>query len=234
MRGTLQRLTGRLQALLVRLIAFCLPWIIRRSLRGGLHGVYARGPWGALPEGGFILAANHHAWWDPYLAWFIGRHLKRPLSGLMLDATVDRFPFFRAHGALKTTEVREALRRLARGEILIVFLEGGLRPPGKVEGTRRGLAFLAQRAGVPVLPLALRVAVRGAQHPEALLSLGTPVTPAELEKGGVEGAVNTLLEELEMMIRRADPEAPPPGFERWLGGARSAHERTAWVGRVFR
>jgi lycopene cyclase domain-containing protein len=225
------------QGILVELIALCLPWLIRRSLRRGLHGVYARGPWEALPQGGFILAANHHAWWDPYLAWLIGQRLERPLSGLMLGATLERFPFFRAHGALKTTEVREALRRLERGEILILFPEGELRPPGRVEGVQRGLAYLARRAGVPVVPLAIRVTLRGAQHPEAFLSVGRPLAPTEIEaevEGALEGAVNTLLEELEALIRRAEPEAPLPGFEAWLGGARSTHERAAWVGRVFR
>ncbi|WMT56096.1 carotenoid biosynthesis protein [Truepera radiovictrix] len=230
--GGAARLKRAAQGALVALIARCLPWIIRRSLRRGLHGVYARGPWGALPKGGFILAANHHAWWDPYLAWFIGRRLGRPLSGLMLDATVERFPFFRAHGALKTTEVREALRRLARGEVLILFPEGVLRPPGQVSRTRPGVLYLARRAGVPVVPLAIRVTVRGAQHPEALLSVGAPLEATDA--AALEGALNALLGDLDDLLRRAEAEQPPPGFTAWLGGAKSTHERAAWVGRVFR
>jgi 1-acyl-sn-glycerol-3-phosphate acyltransferase len=213
----------------VALIAWALPWVIHRSLRRGLHGVYARGAWDALPRSGVLLAANHHAWWDPYLAWLIGQRLGRPLSGLMLSETVARFPFFRAHGALATSEVREALKRLSRGELLIIFPEGGVRVAGKVAALEPGLAFLAERARVPVYPVAMRVTVRGAQHPEAFLLLGHPTAPPD-----VRGALNTLLAELEAEVAAADPEAPLPGFTVWSGGARSTHEKAAWLGRLLR
>lgn len=216
-------------ASLPRFIALFLPWLIRRALRRKLHGVYARGAWDTLPTGGLILAANHHSWWDLYLAWFIGQRLGRKLSGVMLSTTLARFPFFRPLGAVGQSEVREALRRLKRGEVVIVFPEGALKPPGKLGRTERGVTFLAEKAQVPVYPLALRVVMRGAQHPEALLLLGEPTSPAELGE-----ALDALLDELAATVQQAAPETPPPGFEQWLGGARSTHERAAWVGRLFR
>lgn len=222
-------LRARTRERVVALIAWALPWVIHRSLRRGLHGVYARGAWDALPKSGVLLAANHHAWWDPYLAWLIGRRLGRPLSGLMLPQTVARFPFFRAHGALATSEVREALRRLSRGELLIIFPEGGIRVVGKVTALEPGLVFLAERARVPVYPVAARVTVRGAQHPEAFLLLGDPIAPPDVQR-----ALNTLLAELETELAAADPEAPLPGFTVWSGGARSTHERAAWLGKLLR
>lgn len=219
---------ARVAERVVTLIALVLPWLIRRSLRRGLHGVYARGAWDALPKGGVLLAANHHSWWDPYLGWLVGQMLERPLSGLMLAETVARFPFFRANGALATTEVREALRRLRRDELVIIFPEGEIRAAGKVRDIEPGLAFLAARARVPVYPVAIRVTVRGAQHPEAFLLLGDATPPER-----VEDALNALLETLEAELSAADPEAPPPGFTLWSGGARSTHERTAWVGKLL-
>ena len=221
-------LRARVRERVVALIAQVLPWIIRRSLRRGLHGVYARGAWDTLPKGGVLLAANHHSWWDPYLAWFIGQKLKRPLSGLMLPETVARFPFFRRHGALATFEVREALRRLRRGEVLIIFPEGALRAAGQVERLEPGLTFLAERARVPVYPLAVRVVMRGAEHPEAFLLLGEAVSPS-----GVQAALNALLATLDAELAAADPEAPLPGFTLWSGGARSTHERAAWLGKLL-
>lgn len=221
-------LRARVRERLVLLIARVLPWIIRRSLRRGLHGVYARGAWDTLPQGGVLLAANHHSWWDPYLAWLLGQRLKRPLSGLMLAETVARFPFFRRHGALATSEVREALRRLRRGELLIIFPEGELRAVGRVGGLEPGLEFLAERARVPVYPVAVRVVMRGAQHPEALLLLGEAVAPSE-----VRAALGALLDTLAAELAAADPEAPPPGFALWSGGARSTHERAAWLGKLL-
>jgi len=228
MNGYLAELRARTRERVVALVARALPRIIRRSLRRGLHGVYARGAWDALPSGGVLLAANHHSWWDPYLAWLIGQRLERPLSGPMRAETVARFPFFRPHGALTTSEVREALRRLRRGEVLIVFPEGALRAAGRVGGLEPGLAFFAERAGVPVYPVALRVTVRGAEHPEAFLLLGDPIPAPE-----VQAALNALLDTLDAELAAADPEAQLPGFTPWGGGARSTHERAAWVGKLL-
>jgi len=217
-------------------IGRALPFIVRRSLRRGLHGVWAKGGWAALPEGGVVLAANHHAWWDPYLVWLVGRKLGRPLSGLMLEATLARFPFFRVQGALARTEVREALRRLQRGHLLVVFPEGALSPPGRLKEVREGVAFLAERAEVPIYPLAVRVAMRGAQHPEAFLVLGKEISVGArsetLER--TKEALNALLDELDGAIVSSPPEAPLPGFVLWSAGARSFHERVAWVGRLLR
>ena len=229
MRAQLVGLKDRVAARITALIAWGLPWLIRRSLRRGLRGVYVRGAWDALPPGGVLLAANHQSWWDPYLAWLIGRRLQRPLSGPMLAETVARFPFFRAHGALMATELREALRRLERGELLIVFPEGGIRRVGRVEKLEPGMAFLARHAEQPVYPLACRVVLRGSQHPEAFLLLGEAVPPA-----AVEAALNALLARLEANLAAADPEAPLPGYTSWLGGASSTHERAAWLGTLLR
>lgn len=229
MRAYLRGLPLRARALLNTLIGWALPWLIRRALRRDLHGVYAGGTWASLPPTGALLAANHHTWWDLYLAWLVKRRLGRPLSGLILPETLQRFPFFRAIGALPTTELRAALRRLARGELLIIFPEGRLCPPGGVRPLEPGLAFLARRAQVPVYPLAIRATMRGAQRPEVFLLLGEAVPPDE-----VRGALGALLAELDAAILRADPEAPLPGFERWSGGARSTHERAAWVGKLLR
>ena len=211
----------------VELIARVLPWVIRRSLRRGLHGVYARGAWDALPNG-VLLAANHHSWWDPYLGWLLGQTLNRPLSGVMRAETLDSFPFFRGQGAISTTEVRGVLRRLRGGEDVMIFPEGELRAVGRVKAVEPGLAFLAERAGVPVYPVALRVTVRGAEHPEGFLLLGDATPPEQ-----VGDALNTLLETLEAELSAADPEAPLPGFTLWSGGAQSTHERTAWVGKLL-
>ena len=227
MKEYLFGLRARTMERVVALIARALPWIVRRSLRRGLHGVYARGAWDALPNG-VLLAANHHSWWDPYLGWLLGRTLNRSLSGLMRAETLTRFPFFREQGAISTTEVREALKRLRAGEDLMIFPEGALRAAGEVKDVEPGLAFFAARARVPVYPVALRVTMRGAEHPEAFLLLGDATPPEQ-----IAGALNTLLETLEAELSAADPEAPLPGFVTWSGGARSTHERTAWVGKLL-
>ena len=133
-------------------IARSVPLIIRRSLESGLHGVWAKGDWDALPPGGLIIAANHHSWWDGYLLWLVKRRTNRPICLLMEGRQLERFRFFRYWGAIDRREVREALRRLERGDMLFIFPEGRLEPTGKVVNVHRGLEFLATQRRRPHLP----------------------------------------------------------------------------------
>lgn len=220
-----------------RWIVRAMPLIIRRALRSGLHGVYTRGDWDALPRHGYIVAANHHSWWDGYLAWLVQQRVAQPLGGMMGEAQLSRFRFFRRMGVISPKEVREALRRLTHGEVMFIFCEGAIRPVGEVKEVEAGVAFLAQRANVPIYPLALRTAVRGSQHPEAFMALGKRLEPraerSRLSKE-VEDNLNALLGEIDEALRTADPEAPPPDFETWLSGPQSFHERMGWVARLWK
>ena len=220
-----------------RWIVRAMPFIIRRALRGGLRGVYTRGDWDALPCHGYVVAANHHSWWDGYLAWLVQRRVRQPLGGMMGEAQLSRFRFFRRMGVVSQKEVRLALRRLQQREVMFIFCEGALRPAGDVHEVEAGVAFLAERADVPIYPLALRTAMRGAQHPEAFMVLGEPLEPhanrAKLSQE-VKDSLNTLLREIDETLQTADPEAPLPGFEALLSGPKSFHERMSWVTRLWR
>lgn len=201
-------------------IAAVLPWLVRRSLRRGLRGVWADGPFETVGPG-TMLAANHHAWWDAYLAWLVARRVRLPLAALMDDAQLDRFPFFARHGVIPRSRPRELVRRLRAGAVGVVFPEGRLRPPGPPGELAPGAARLARMAGAELRPLAIRVALRGAQHPEAYLVVGPPVT-------GGEALASALREELAALDRRlasAEAEEIPAGFSLWLRGAASTDRR---------
>lgn len=226
-------LRARLGAGLEAGLALAAPALMRRALRRGLRGVWALPVPPELPRGGAIVAANHHSWWDGYLGWLLRERLDLPLGVVMGAEQLGRFRFFRRLGALSEREPRAALRRLEAGGWLLLFPEGRLRPPGALGPAEGGLAFFAGRAGVPVLPLALRVVVRGHQRPEAFLSLGDPLPPGpELERRWRE-RLSARLAEIDAALAAADPEAPPTGFEPWLAGAASPHERHAWLGRLW-
>lgn len=223
-----QHLREVFQEELGRWIARSLPFVVRRSLRQGLHAVWARGDWAALPKTGVILAANHHSWWDAYLAWLVQQKVKREVSGVMRAAQLETFPFFRRMGVISEREVREALRRLSRGHLLFIFPEGALKQTGKVGALQRGTAFLAQRAEVPIFPLAIRVVMRGAQQPEAVLVLGERLesdVPETLGRVGLE--LNHLLNKIDQDVAIAQPEQPLPSYTPWLTGRRSFNERIA-------
>lgn len=213
-------------------IARFLPLIAKRSLQTGLHGIWARGDWSGLPAGGFVLAANHHSWWDLYLVWRVRAELKRAVTGLMHEETLERFPFFRRQGAIARTEVRTALRRLAGGDIVMIFPEGALRQAGEVRNVEAGLAFLARHAGVPVYPLAFRVVMRGAEKPEAFVVLGGRLEAEGLPTQFVS-AINTLLAEVDAEVAAANPEAAPSGFEAWAAPAKRFDERLAWLKQLW-
>ncbi|AFZ68069.1 lysophospholipid acyltransferase family protein [Deinococcus peraridilitoris] len=189
--------------------------LIRRTVRRDLRGVWLRG---ALPPGGAVLALNHHSWWDGYVlaevCWTFGR---RP-SVLMNDEQLARFAFFRALGVLGTRELRPAVRRARAGEWLWIFPEGRLTPGPAVVELQPGAAWLARAAGVPLVPVALRVVLRGHQHPEAYLRIGTPT--ADLTRG-----LASELSLLDQELTGSDPEWPLAGYLQLTRGARDVPER---------
>ncbi len=119
----------------------------------GLHRLPAHGP--------FLITANHASEIDPVVlsaampfrvTYLAGRELDRyPL----LFALIRLFnPIFVRRGAPDVAAVKACLDRLARGEVLVVFPEGGVVQPG-MGSLQPGAAFLAIRAQVPVVPVGL-------------------------------------------------------------------------------
>lgn len=118
---------------------------------------------GVLPPPPFVIAANHYSHFDPPL---IGSVLRRPIRFLAVDGLLGTSRVLDwlvdGYGAIPTPRsrlpiaaVRTALDALHAGEVVAVFPEGtrvshwGTLPP------KRGAAWLAVRAGVPMVPIAL-------------------------------------------------------------------------------
>jgi 1-acyl-sn-glycerol-3-phosphate acyltransferase len=225
----------RLRQLIDRGIVFALPFIMTRTLQTGLHAVWQRGQWGVLPASGFIFASNHPSWWDLYLFWLIRKKLQRPISGMMREDTLQTFPFFRSLGVIARGEIREALRRLKRGDILQIFPQGEMHQ-GSISEAHEGVAFLAEKSGVLVYPVALRLVVRGAQQPEAFIVLGEPLqfagTRAEFLET-LKKRINELLEVIDQSILNTHPEARPEGFTNWLPEKKRFDERVAWLQKLW-
>ena len=121
------------------------------------------------PDGPWVAAVNHLSHLDPVMA---GLALRRPVRFLALDELWGESPLldaaFRMFGAIPLPRegrypvgaLREALRHLGSGGAVGVFPEGRrVRRWGEVP-LGRGAAWLALRAGVPIVP----VAVWGTQH----------------------------------------------------------------------
>ena len=205
-------------------IAWYLPRAVSRAVRHDLAGV-----WGveeaALPDAGAVLVANHHSWWDGYLAWLLARRHGRPFAVLVDEATLVRYPFFRRLGALATSELRTAVRRASAGAWLFVFPEGRLLAPAAPGPFASGAATIARLAQVPVVPCAWRVVVRGAQYPEVYVRCGA-VLARSAQPDEQRAAVARLLARIERDLADADDaEAPLPGYDSWYPGRSSTQAR---------
>jgi 1-acyl-sn-glycerol-3-phosphate acyltransferase len=185
-----------------------------RLVRGGLRGVWLRG---ALPAGPFVWAANHHSWWDPFVASAVLTRARRPAGLLMRQDNLSRYAFVRRLGVFSAREVRSGLTCLADGRVLVIFPEGELRPAGPIGPLARGAAWYAHRAAVPLAAVAVRVAVRGHQAPEAYVC----VTATD----ALEAALAANLSTLDKELASADPREPLPGFRCVVRGKRSWDER---------
>lgn len=143
-------------------------------------------------SGAFIVAPIHRS----YIDWFISARVSRRrlrflvkgevwksrLIGRLLEM-LGAFPVQR--GAADRDALKRALEVLSAGEPLVVFPEGTRGSGSEVPQIREGAAYLALRAGVPVLPVGLagveRAMPRGSiwiRPARVVVSVGTPILTA--------------------------------------------------------
>jgi 1-acyl-sn-glycerol-3-phosphate acyltransferase len=200
---------------------------LAQLVRRGLRGVWVRG---ALPPSAVVWAANHHSWWDGFVAASVLQEQHRPAALLMDGGNLGDFRFLRSVGVISAERPREALRALREGRVLVIFPEGELRPPGPLHATARGAEWLGRQAPAAVVPVAVRVVNRGHQYPEALVDISPEVVPADLP-----AALAIRLQELDAAILSADPRLPVPGFRCAVRGRPSWDERISrWAERARR
>lgn len=115
-----------------------------------------------VPEGGCLLCGNHTRYSDPlFIMLALGRKdhpyvmakaelLRYPVLGWILKKVgvfgVDR-------GKADVKAVKEALRILKDGNKLLLFPEGTRFRDGESQGAKTGVAMLALRTGVPIVPI---------------------------------------------------------------------------------
>jgi 1-acyl-sn-glycerol-3-phosphate acyltransferase len=112
--------------------------------------------------GGVIIAANHISNWDPpMLGTAMQRHLcamakeelfKVPILGYII-CKLHAFPVRR--GAADRTAISAALKLLKEGKVVLLFPEGTRSKDGKLGEGKPGVALIAAKAGVPIIPAAV-------------------------------------------------------------------------------
>lgn len=116
-----------------------------------------------LPSGGFVIAANHIGRLDAALAYYV---LNRPDIIMVVAEKYEKYAIFR--WLVKSTNgmfvdrynsdihaIRETLRRLQQGQVFTITPEGTRSKSGNLIEAKPGGTYLAWKAGVPIVPVAL-------------------------------------------------------------------------------
>jgi hypothetical protein len=197
---------------------------LRLTVRGGLAGVWVRG---VIPAGPAVLAANHHSWWDPFIALELAARARRR-SALLMDAeSLRRYRFARHLGAIGTDEPRSGLAALRGGAVLVLYPEGRLLPAGAPAPLAAGASWFARRGTARLCSAAVRVLMRGGQFGEAYVVLSEiPVTgPGRTVTGRLHDQLRRDLAEIDRLNGVSDPRKPLPGLRRVVRGRRGWDER---------
>jgi 1-acyl-sn-glycerol-3-phosphate acyltransferase len=185
------------------LVAGSLSWPVVK----GLYRLRTRGL-EHIPEGGFVLAANHTSNFDP---WPLGIPFL-PRRQLRFMAKAELFnpvlaPILRAGGAFKVrrgegdVEAMRTAAQLAReGEIVVMFPEGTRQKKGlrkKFEARpHTGAARIALTAGVPLVPAAIAGTDRLSRLGPLRVAYGEPVDLSDLQEMETKRAATIATERL--------------------------------------
>jgi 1-acyl-sn-glycerol-3-phosphate acyltransferase len=151
--------SGRKQIAVARAWARCVLWVSGVRVRvEGLEKI--------APDGSYVFVSNHLSYMDtpvvlaniPVQFRFLAKRglFQIPLLGTHL-ARAGHIPVPRddARAAVKTmATAAQAIRE--RGISLLIFPEGGRSRTGELAAFKEGAAYIAIRAGVPLVPVAVK------------------------------------------------------------------------------
>lgn len=178
-----------------------------------------------IPAGAALLAANHVSYLDPVVVWGNAPRLPHmvakselwevPFVRWVLD-NVGVFPVHR--DSLDRVFLQTATRLLNEGHLVGIFPEGTRhREPGLGKGNE-GVAFIALRADVPVVPIGIagtdKIMPPGARFPRparVTIVVGEPIDPAGVEAGSRKEKVTaftaTIMDAIARELVRAEGDA---------------------------
>ncbi|MEC7809861.1 MAG: lysophospholipid acyltransferase family protein [Actinomycetota bacterium] len=166
-----------------------------------VHRSYIDSPLGGLITKQRVRFLGKESLWNNRLGgWFVG--------------ALGCFPVQR--GTADRAALRACQQVLERGEPLVMFPEGTRRsgPKVKDENMFSGPAFVAARAGVPLIPLGIAGTDKAMPHgarffrpAKVFMVVGQPVLPPEFEGRVPRQAVDDLTEQLRQSLQEAYDQA---------------------------
>jgi 1-acyl-sn-glycerol-3-phosphate acyltransferase len=169
------------------------------TLLASLSGLRATGRDNIPDQGALMMVSNHLSHLDVLV---LGILLKRPLN-YVARSTLFFWPlgvFIRSLGAFPIQRdgigaqgLKETLKRLRSGGIVTLFPEGTRTRDGELAELKAGIALLAAKAKVPILPAAIAGTFeswpRSRSYPVAhpiRVHFGLPISPEQVRSLGPE------------------------------------------------
>ncbi|NUQ71718.1 MAG: 1-acyl-sn-glycerol-3-phosphate acyltransferase [Chthonomonadales bacterium] len=175
-----------------------------------------------IPEsGGVIIACNHVSLLDPPLVGcsvrrecaFMARHdlwKFRPFGALI--SRLNAFPVRR--NTADRGAIKEAIRRLDEGQVLVLFPEGTRSHDGRLQPAEPGLTMILQRSKAPVIPCALvgpeKMLPHGRRIPNPTrlkVVFGKPYYPSA--QATREEVLFAVMDSIARLLIEHRPELPP-------------------------
>ncbi len=170
-------------------------------------------------RGAFVAAPSHRSYVDtPFCAFITRRRIRfmgkqelfRNKFAAWLFGALGAFPV--ARGTVDRSALREARAGLERGEPLAIFPEGTRRTGPEIGELFEGAAYLATKAGVPIVPVGIggseEILARGAKFPRfkrVVVVVGEPMQPPARDASRVE--IAALTERLQRELQALFDEA---------------------------
>jgi 1-acyl-sn-glycerol-3-phosphate acyltransferase len=191
--------------------------VLARSFGVSFYGLRVAGREHWPAAGGALVCANHQSLFDPLLVGlacprrmnFVARDtlFKAPLLSSLI-AFFDAFPIDREGGGL--AGLKETLRRLKGGELVLIFPEGTRTRDGNVAPLKPGFIAVARRSRVPLVPVGIDGAYqawpRTSRFPRlgrVAVAIGEPVTSEQVQTLSDEGLLSLLSERIYECHERA-------------------------------
>ena len=113
-------------------------------------------------DGGMLICSNHQSYFDPVL---VGICFRQQLNFLARKTLFDTFLFGRIiryldaipvdRDGMSLGGIKETLKRLKKGEGVVVFPEGTRSEDGRIGLLKPGFCVLARRGRAPIVPAAV-------------------------------------------------------------------------------